>query len=85
MFKLNPQKPEELARYQVPELHYPCWAAPILSEKRLYVRSEDHLICFDLKKSTTSEKRLSSPSGALNPLSFPLLKRATAFYQLQRS
>lgn len=50
MFKLNPQKPEELARYQVPELHYPCWAAPILSEKRLYVRSEDHLICFDLKK-----------------------------------
>ena len=48
LFKLNPQQPEEISRFQVPQLHYPCWAAPILSKKRLYLRSEDHLVCLDL-------------------------------------
>jgi outer membrane protein assembly factor BamB len=48
LFKLNPQQAEEISRFQVPQLHYPCWAAPILSKKRLYLRSEDHLVCFSL-------------------------------------
>lgn len=47
MFELNPEKCVELGRWQVPELRHPCWAAPILSERKLYLRSEDHLICFD--------------------------------------
>jgi outer membrane protein assembly factor BamB len=50
LFKLNPQQPEEISRFQVPQLHYPCWAAPILSNKRLYLRSEDRLLCFSLAK-----------------------------------
>ena len=50
LFEANPAKPVELARHQVPELKYPCWAAPILSNKRLYVRSEDYLMCFDIAK-----------------------------------
>ena len=48
MFALNSEKPEEICRFQVPHLHYACWAAPILSRKRLYLRSEDRLVCFDL-------------------------------------
>jgi len=48
MFRLNPDKPEEICRFQVPELHYACWAAPIFSRKRLYLRSEDRLVCYDL-------------------------------------
>ena len=47
-FKVNPQKAEEICRYQVPALHHPCWAAPVLSNKRLYLRSEDRLVCLDL-------------------------------------
>src|SRR6266850_367844 len=50
LFKLNPQQPEEIYRFQVPQLHYPCWAAPILSNKRLYLRSEDRLLCLSLEK-----------------------------------
>ena len=50
LFALNHEKPEEISRYQVPQLRYPCWAAPILSEKRLYIRSEDRLVCLDLKR-----------------------------------
>jgi outer membrane protein assembly factor BamB len=50
LFKVNPAKPEELARYQMPMLKYPCWAAPILSDKRVYIRSEDKLISLDFAK-----------------------------------
>jgi len=48
LFKLTPGEPEEFCRFQVPQLHYPCWAAPVLSEKRLYLRSEDALVCLDM-------------------------------------
>lgn len=50
LFKLNSKKPEELARWQVPQLNYPCWAAPILSRKKLYLRSEDTLVCLKFAK-----------------------------------
>jgi len=46
---LGPQ-PTEISRYQVPQLHYPCWSAPILSNKRLYLRSEDRLLCLNVVK-----------------------------------
>ncbi|MBT5704798.1 PQQ-like beta-propeller repeat protein [bacterium] len=48
LFKPSPEKPIELARYQVPELKYPCWAAPIISNRHLYLRSENRLICYDI-------------------------------------
>jgi outer membrane protein assembly factor BamB len=51
LFELNPQQPKEISRFQVPQLHYPCWAAPILSKKRLYLRSEDRLLCLDVAKT----------------------------------
>jgi outer membrane protein assembly factor BamB len=50
LFKVNPNKPEELSRFQVPGLHYSCWAAPILSDKKLYLRSENRLICLNVAK-----------------------------------
>ncbi len=50
LFKPSGEKCEELARWQVPQLHYPCWAAPVLADKKLYLRDEDHLVCYDLAK-----------------------------------
>ena len=50
LFKANPQKPEEISRWQVPQLHFPCWAAPVLSRGKLYLRSEDRLVCLNLAK-----------------------------------
>jgi len=50
LFKINPQKPEEISRWQVPQFHHPCWAAPVLSRKRLYLRSEDRLVCLAVAK-----------------------------------
>jgi len=48
MLRAEPAKPVEISRFQVPQLHYPSWTAPVLSQKKLYLRSENHLLCFDL-------------------------------------
>ena len=50
LVKINPEKFEEISRTSFPEIHYPAWAAPVLSRGRLYLRSEDHLLCLDLAK-----------------------------------
>jgi outer membrane protein assembly factor BamB len=50
LFTLNPQQPQEICSWQVPQLHYPCWTAPVLSRKKLYLRSEDTLVCLDLRR-----------------------------------
>ena len=50
LFKLNPEQPEEISRWQVPQLKYPCWTAPILSERTLYLRSESKLLAIDFSK-----------------------------------
>jgi outer membrane protein assembly factor BamB len=50
LFSPNPRAAEELCSCQVPQLHYPCWTAPVLSHRKLYLRSEDQLICFDVAK-----------------------------------
>jgi len=50
IFRPNPAKCEEIARWQVPQLKHPCWAAPVLSNSRLYLQGEDRLLCFDLRR-----------------------------------
>jgi hypothetical protein len=31
-----------------PLLDYPCWAAPVLSHRLMYVRGPEHLVCLEL-------------------------------------
>lgn len=47
LFELNPERDVELSRWQVPEIGYPAWTAPVLADKRLYLRDEDSLLCLD--------------------------------------
>ncbi len=54
LFRPHPEKLEELGRWQVPGLTYPCWAGPVLAGGRLYLRGEDRLVCLDL--AATPEK-----------------------------
>lgn len=48
LFRVNSKQAEEISSFLVPNLGYPCWAAPVLSRKRLYLRSEDRLVCYNL-------------------------------------
>lgn len=41
---------KEISRCKAPRMHYPSWAAPILSRGRLYLRCEDALVCLDMRK-----------------------------------
>jgi len=50
LFKPNTTQPTEISKFQVPEMKYPCWTAPVLSNRKLYLRCEDRLICYDLKE-----------------------------------
>jgi hypothetical protein len=51
LFKPDPANAVEICRFQVPGLQYPCWAAPVLSNGRLYLRSEDRLVCVHFGKN----------------------------------
>jgi hypothetical protein len=47
IFEPNPEKITELGAWQVPGLQYPCWAGPVLADKRLFLRDESLLVCLD--------------------------------------
>ena len=57
LVKVNPKKFEELARTSFPEVNYPAWTAPVLSRKRLFLRSENALLCLDLKPPAESKPK----------------------------
>ena len=50
LYNFNTQQPDEISRWQVPEMEYPCWTAPVLSNKRLYLRCEGRLIRLDFSR-----------------------------------
>jgi len=47
---VDPKKFGEVCRTSFPQINYPAWAAPVLAHKKLYLRSESHLICLDFAK-----------------------------------
>jgi outer membrane protein assembly factor BamB len=52
LLKVSAEKYDEVAKYEVPELEYPCWAPPLLSHGLLYVRGKDKLVCLELIPAT---------------------------------
>ncbi|HIB91346.1 TPA: hypothetical protein EYO57_29835 [Candidatus Poribacteria bacterium] len=54
LIRVNPKKLDVLSSVQLSRQHglkYPLWAAPVLSNGFLYIRSKDQLLCFDLTPS----------------------------------
>ena len=54
LVRLNPERYDEASRWQVPGLGYPCWAPPVLSDGRLFVRGRgdggNRLVCLDVRR-----------------------------------
>ncbi|MBT5927019.1 MAG: PQQ-binding-like beta-propeller repeat protein [Verrucomicrobia bacterium] len=48
LFYADSTAAKEISKFQVPEMKYPCWTAPVLSNRKLYLRSESRLICYNL-------------------------------------
>ncbi len=65
LMRPNPKRLEVLAEVDLSEvpdpasgeplLQYPCWAAPVLSRGKLFVRGNQRLVCFDLISQVQSE------------------------------
>ena len=53
--EVNKDKFVEHGRFALDEIHYPAWAAPVLSNSRLFLRSEDWLVCLDLTTGASPE------------------------------
>ncbi len=49
VIEVSQEKFIEHGRFSLDEIHYPAWAAPVLSNGKLFLRSEDWLVCLDLK------------------------------------
>lgn len=50
LMRPNAEKRDEIVRCRAPKLGYPTWAAPVVSRGRLYLRSQEQLICLDLRR-----------------------------------
>lgn len=48
LFRPNPDKLEEVSRWAVPGVEHPAWAGPVLSARRLFLRSENRLVSLDM-------------------------------------
>jgi outer membrane protein assembly factor BamB len=48
LIKVNPEKYELVSKFEVPELVYPCWAPPVLSNGILYIRGKGRLVALEL-------------------------------------
>ncbi len=53
--KVDPKQFSEACRTSFPQINYPAWAAPVLAHKKLYLRSESHLICLDFAKDKSKK------------------------------
>lgn len=54
--KITPSGYEEVCRIGFPEISYPAWTAPVISNGRLYLRSEKWLLCLDLMAQQDTAK-----------------------------
>jgi outer membrane protein assembly factor BamB len=48
LFRPRLERYDEVSRYRVTELSYPCWAPPVISDGRMYVRGKERLLCLEL-------------------------------------
>ena len=46
----NPSGYKEKSRFQIPRGSFPTWTPPVISGGRLYLREQDNLYCYDIKK-----------------------------------
>ena len=40
----------EKSRFEIPQGAFPTWTPPVISDGRLYLREQDNLYCYDIKK-----------------------------------
>ena len=62
LVRLSSEKWQELSRFAAVGINYPSWTAPVLSRGRLFLRSEDTLVCYDIKKRKAMNSNKAKPA-----------------------
>jgi outer membrane protein assembly factor BamB len=57
LLRPNSTRRDEISRCRVPHLGYPTWAAPVVSRGRAYLRSQEWMVCLDLRKGEVSSAK----------------------------
>jgi outer membrane protein assembly factor BamB len=46
----SPEAYKEISRFEIPKGGYPTWTPPVVANGRLYLREQDNLYSFDIKR-----------------------------------
>ena len=47
---VDPEKYVERGKFQIPDVHDPSWAHPVIAGGKLYLREQDALYCYDIRQ-----------------------------------
>jgi outer membrane protein assembly factor BamB len=50
LVEASPDAYKEISVYKIPDARPPCWAHPVISDGKLYLRNQDVLWCHDIKR-----------------------------------
>lgn len=50
LIKATPKGYEAGGTFEIPDVEQPSWSAPVVAGGRLYLREQDHLLCYDVRK-----------------------------------
>lgn len=50
LVEATPEGYREKSRFEIPKGSYPTWTPPVISGGRLYLREQDNLYCYDIKR-----------------------------------
>jgi hypothetical protein len=49
--KASPEAYEEVSSFKIPKgTDRPSWAHPVILDGKLYLREQDHILCYDIKE-----------------------------------
>jgi len=50
LIQATPEGYREKSRFEISQGEYPTWTPPVISDARLYLREQDNLYCYDIKR-----------------------------------
>jgi outer membrane protein assembly factor BamB len=50
LVKASPEAYQEISSFRIPEAKPPCWSHPVVVDGNLYIRNQDALWCYDIRR-----------------------------------
>jgi hypothetical protein len=50
LVEATPAGYREISRFEIPKGGFPTWSQPVIANGKLYLREQDNLFCYNVKK-----------------------------------